>query len=143
MAKKIVRNWKPMLNGLSLSEAIKMFKSRTIDGKQYDIVAIRLGYKILQTDAYNIDESMFSVKEITCNNWEIMIPDDGMEVLTNKLRKIVKEEHFSGLNFDKIDNMSIDELWQHIRDWKLNFLDKNGKYRLLKCIIENKLYKNS
>ena len=143
MAKKIIRNWKPMLNGLSLSEAIKMFKNRTIDGKQYDIVAIRLGYKILQTGVHNIDESMFSVKEITCNNWEIMVPDDGMEALTNKLRTIIKEEHFSGLNYDKIDNMSIDELWEHIRDWELNTLDKNAKYRLLKFIIENKLYKNS
>lgn len=143
MTRKVIKNWKVVQTNVSLSGAIKMFKTRVVNGQQYDVIGIRCINKLLQTGLNNIDEYPFSAKDITCDSWEILIPDDSMEALTNKLRNIVKEEHFSGLNYDKIDNMSIDELWEHIRDWKLNSLDRNGKYRLLKFIIENKLYKNS
>jgi hypothetical protein len=53
-----------------------------------------------------------------------------------------KEEHFTGLSFDKIDNMSISDLFHALID-VMSSLDDMNKYRIAKFIIENKAYKKS
>ena len=143
MKVKVIKNWKVIGDNLDSVTAFKIFNNRVINGQQYDIVGLRLGNRSFQSNLDVLDNKAFSCKEVLSNKWEIMIPDDNMEAITNKLRTIVKEEHFTGLNYDKIDNMSIDEIWAHIRDYKLNSLDRNAKYRLIKFIIENKLYKTT
>ena len=138
---KIIRNWKAVKSDLDFNLAYNLYKSHKVDGVEYPIIGLRLGVsKFFQSGLHNIDEAMFSPREATSNKWEIIIPDDAAEEKTNKLRQMLKDDHFTGLRYEKIDNMSIEDIWNEVMNI-LNRLDKDTKYRLLKHIIENKLYK--
>ena len=138
---KIIRNWKAVKSDLDFNLAYNLYKSHKVDGVEYPVIGLRLGVsKFFQSGLHNIDEAMFSPHEATSNKWEIIIPDDAAEEKTNKLRQMLKDKNFTGLRYDKIDNMSIENIWNEVMNI-LNRLDKDTKYRLLKHIIENKLYK--
>ena len=140
---KIIRNWKTVKSDLDFNLAYNLYKSHKVDGVEYPIIGLRLGVsKVFQSGLHNIDEAMFSPREATSNKWEIIIPDDAAEEKTNKLRQMLKDDHFTGLRYEKIDNMSIEDIWNEVMNI-LNRLDKDTKYRLLKHIIENKLYKKA
>ena len=140
---KIIRNWKAVKSDLDFNLAYNLYKSHKVDGVEYPIIGLRLGVsKFFQSGLHNIDEAMFSPREATSNKWEIIIPDDAAEEKTNKLRQMLKDDHFTGLRYEKIDNMSIEDIWNEVMNI-LNRLDKDTKYRLLKHIIENKLYKKT
>jgi len=140
MRKKVIKNWKVIIPNLDSVTAFKIFKNRTIDGKLYDIIGLRLGWRAFQSDINSLDNESFSSKEILSDKWEIMLPDDEMEAILYKMRDMYKEEHFSGLSFDKIDNMSISDLYHALID-HMSSLDDMNKYRIAKWIIENKIYK--
>lgn len=137
---KIVRNWKIIKNNLDFMTAYNLYKTQVIDDKFYPIIGLRLGIKYFQSGLHNIDEAMFSPREATSNKWQIIVPDDEFEEKTNKLRQLLKDKNFTGLRYDKIDNMSIEEMWDAIIGY-MSRLDKNNKYRIAKNIIENELYK--
>ena len=82
----------------------------------------------------------FYANEILSHDWEVVIPDDDMEEILSKMRQMYKDEHFTRLTHEKIDNMSISDLYHALID-VMNSLDDRNKYRLAKHIIENKLYK--
>lgn len=141
--RKIIRNWKTIKGDLDFNLAYNLYKLHKVDGIEYPIIGLRLGIsKFFQSGLHNIEEAMLSPKEATSNKWEIIIPDDAAEEKTNKLRQMLKNDHFTGLRYEKIDNMSIEEMWNEVMHI-LNNLDKDTKYRLLKHIIENKLYKKA
>lgn len=142
MRKKVIKNWKVVMSNLDSVTAFKIFKNRIIDGKLYDIVGLRLGWRAFQSDINSLDDESFSSKEILSDKWEIMLPDDEMEKILYKMRDMYKEEHFSGLSFDKIDNMSISDLFHALVDI-MSSLDDMNKYRIAKWIIENKIYKKA
>ena len=62
-----------------------------------------------------------------------------MEEILSKMRQMYKDEHFTRLTYEKIDNMSIEDLWNSLVD-VMNKLDDRNKYRVAKHIIENKIY---
>lgn len=140
MRKKVIKNWKVVMSNLDSVTAFKIFKNRIIDNKLYDIVGLRLGWRAFQSDINSLDDESFSSKEILSDKWEIMLPDDEMEKILYKMRDMYKEEHFSGLSFDKIDNMSISDLYHALINI-MSSLDDMNKYRIAKWIIENKIYK--
>ena len=141
MRRKAIKCWKVLDNKLDSITAFSIFKNRVFEGKQYDIIGIRLGWKIFQTGKDNIDNAQFSTSEILSNNWEILILDIDMKSILTRMRQIYKDENFgNSLNYQKIDNMSISDLWEFLIDMMNNLDDKN-KYRIAKHIIENKLYK--
>lgn len=138
---KIIRNWKAVKSDLDFNLAYNLYKSHNVDGVEYPVIGLRLGVsKFFQSGLHNIDEAMFSPREATSNKWEIVIPDDAAEEKTNKLRQMLKDKNFTGLRYDKIDNMSIDEMWNAIIE-QMSRLDKDNKYRIAKAIIETGLYK--
>ena len=53
---------------------------------------------------------------------------------------MLKDKNFTGIRHDKIDNMSIDEMFNAIIE-QMSRLDKDNKYRIAKNIIETGLYK--
>ena len=139
MRKKVIKNWKVVIPNLDSVTAFKIFNNRVIDGKLYNIVGLRLGHRAFQSDINSLDNESFSSKEILSDKWEIMLPDDEMETILYKMRDMYKEENFSGLSFDKIDNMSISDLYHALID-VMSSLDDKNKYRIAKWIIENKVY---
>ena len=138
---KIIRNWKAIKSDLDFNLAYNLYKSHKVDDVEYPVIGLRLGVsKFFQSGLHNIDEAMLSPREATSNKWEIIIPDDAAEEKTNKLRQMLKDKNFTGLRYDKIDNMSIEEMWNAIIE-QMSRLDKDNKYRIAKNIIETGLYK--
>jgi len=141
--RKIIRNWKVVKSDLDFNLAYNLYKLHKVDGVEYPIIGLRLGVsKFFQSGLHNIEEAMLSPKEATSNKWEIIVPDDAAEEKTNKLRQLMKDNNFGGLRYDKIDNMSIEEIWMNIVD-VISRLDKNNLYRISKHIIETGLYKKA
>ena len=138
--RKVIKNWKVIRNGLDSVSAFNMFKAQAIQGTGYDLLAIRLHGRVFQPGIVDIDREQFIAKDILSNDWEAIIPDDDMEDLLSKMRQMYKDEHFTRLTYEKIDNMSISDLYNALID-VMNNLDDRNKYRLAKHIIENKIYK--
>jgi len=138
--KKVIKNWKVIRNGLDSVSAFNMFKAQAVEGIDYDLLAIRLKWRVFQPGIVDIDKEQFSAQEILSKEWEVLIPDDQMEELLEAMRNMYKNENFSFLNYQKIDNMSINDLWLELVNI-MNHLDDRNKYRMAKWIIENKVYK--
>ena len=138
--KKTIKNWKVVRNGLDSVTAFNMFKAQAIQGTGYDLLAIRLHGRVFQPGIVDIDKEQFIAKDILSNDWEAIIPDDDMEEILEKMRNMFKEEHIGNLTYQKIENMSINDLWVELSDILYNLDDRN-KYRVSKWIIENKVYK--
>ena len=117
-----------------------MFKKRAINGVLYDNIALRFGKHIFQYGVDDINSAAFSVDEMLKNTWEVLIPDDGAEEMTENCRKVLKESHYTGERFQKIDNMTINDMFVSVFS-KLNLAPDVVKYRIIKKIIEDKLYK--
>jgi len=141
MKRKIIRNWKVIKDNLDFNLAFNLYKSHKIDGVDYPIIGLRLApSQFIQSGVDIINDIKLSPNEAISNKWEIVVPDDDAEEKTNKLRQMFKDNNFSGLRYEKIDNMSIEELWNSLFEVMDN-LDKNNKYRIAKHIIENGIYK--
>ena len=136
-----IRNWKTIKDNLDFNLAFNLYKSHKIDGVDYPIIGLRLyNTQFIQSGVDIINDIKLSPNEAISNKWEIVIPDDAAEEKTNKLRQMLKDKNFTGLRYDKIDNMSIDEMWNVIIE-QMSRLDKDNKYRIAKHIIENEIYK--
>lgn len=140
--RKVIKNWKVVRNGLDSVTAFNMFKAQAVEGTLYDLLAIRLHGRIFQPGIVNIDQEHFLAQEILSKDWEALIPDDQMEEILENMRQMYKDENFNTLNYQRIDNMSINDLWIELVDI-MSRLDDRNKYRLAKFIIENKAYKKS
>lgn len=141
MKRKIIRNWKVVKSDLDFNLAYNLYKSHKIDGVDYPIIGLRLyNTQFIQSGVDNINNIKLSPNEAISTKWEIVIPDNDAEEKTNKLRQMLKDKNFTGLRHDKIDNMSIEEMWNAIIE-QMSRLDKDNKYRIAKSIIETGLYK--
>ncbi len=138
--RKAIKNWKVVKDNLDFMTALNIFKAQAIEGHLYDLVAIRIGDRIFQPGISNLESEYFYASEIISNKFEALIPDDQLEEKTYKLQQMFKDNNIGGLKFDKIDNMTIDQLLNHLLCIIDNF-DSHNKYRIAKAIIETGLYK--
>lgn len=134
--KKKIRHWKVIKSGLSLIEAINIFKAQAIEGHMYNNLAIRYGDRFFLGDS-DPDKETFHISEFLFEEWEVLIPDTDEEAKCDKIRQAVKNSNCSGLSYDKIDNMTIPELFDRI----MNGLDDDQKYRVLKAFYNEEIYK--
>jgi len=138
---KSIKNWKTISEPISLKEAYEALESQSYNGVNYERLSI--GYCGRIIDKYDDRRNLeFNIHEVTSNKWLIMVPDDDKERILYKARDIIKKEHFLNLKNDKIDNMSIHELWKEISKY-ISFSNDEVIYRVIKTIVENKLYKKS
>ena len=138
--RKAIKNWKVVKDNLDFMTALNIFKAQAIEGHLYDLVAIRIKDRIFQPGLSNLESEQFYASEIIANKFEALIPDDQLEEKTYKLQQMFKDNNIGGLKFDKIDNMTIDQLLNHLL-WIIDNLDPHNKYRIAKTIIETGLYK--
>lgn len=138
--RKKIRCWKVAQSNVSLNDALNMFNHRAINGVLYNDIGLRFGNRIFQYGIDDIKSAAFSIDEMLKNTWEVLIPDTGAETMTEKCRKVLKESHYTGERFQKIDNMTITDMFKSVFD-KLNLTSDVVKYRIIKKIIEDKLYK--
>ena len=138
--RKKIRCWKVAQSNVSLKEALNMFNHRVINGTLYNDIALRFGKRIFQYGVDDIGNESFSIQEMLNNTWEVLISDDKMEEMTENCRNVLKESHYIGERFQKIDNMSINDMFMSVFE-KLTTVSDVVKYRLIKKIIEDKLYK--
>lgn len=137
--RKKIRCWKVAQSNVSLKDALNMFNHRAINGVLYNDIGLRFGNRIFQYGIDDIKSAAFSIDEVLKNTWEVLIPDDGAEEMTENCRKVIKESHYTGEHFQKIDNMTITDMFKSVFD-KLNLTSDVVKYRIIKKIIEDKLY---
>ena len=136
---KKIKYWKPILENVSLKDALKCLDSRCCNNLRYDRIGIRIGPKVI--DQYDDYKNMnFNIKEVTSDLWEVVVPDINKEEVLYKCREMIKNEHFLRLTNDRIDNMNISDLFNVIFETFVS-CDDNVKYRLIKHIVELKLYK--
>lgn len=138
--RKKIRCWKVAQSNVSLKDALNMFNHRAINGVLYNDIGLRFGNRIFQYGVDDIKSAAFSVDEMLKNTWEVLVPDTGAEEMTENCRKVLKESHYTGERFQHIDNMTINEMFVAVFG-KLNLTSDVVKYRIIKKIIEDKLYK--
>lgn len=134
---KRIKNWKLYKDKVELNTALNVLREgKTIGG--HSPVAIQhenTGKFIEQDKVYDRDLS-FKTDELD-NKWMILVPDDDKEQKNEKLRKLVKDSNCSGLNYDKIDNMTIHEIFRHI----VTHVNEDQEYRWLLAFYKNEIYK--
>lgn len=138
--RKTIKNWKVVKDNLDFMTALNIFKAQAIEGHHYDLIAIRIKDRIFQPGLSNLESEQFYASEIISNKFEALIPDDQLEEKTYKLQQMFKDNNIGGLKFEKIENMTIDQLLNHLL-WIMDNLDPHNKYRIAKTIIETGLYK--
>lgn len=130
---KHIKNWKPYMDKVSLSEALGVLMNGVIG--PYNKIAIKNNETGRFYDKYSYD-MVFSPVDVN-NTWTILVPDDEKEQKSEKIRQLVKDSNCSGLNYDKIDNMTTHEIFKHIA----SHLDENQEYRWLLAFYKNEIFK--
>ena len=138
--RKKIHCWKVAKSNVSLNEALSMYNNRAINGVLYNDIALSFGKRIFQYGVDDIRSAAFAIDEMLKNTWDVLVPDDGAEEMTENCRKVLKESHYTGERFQKIDNMTINDMFVSVFS-KLNLAPDVVKYRIIKKIIEDKLYK--
>ena len=138
--RKAIKNWKVVKDNLDFMTALNIFKAQAVEGHLYDLVAIRIKDRIFQPGLANLESEQFYASEIISNKFEALIPDDQLEEKTYKLQQMFKDNNIGGLKFEKIENMTIDQLLNHLL-WIIDNMDPHNKYRIANAIIETGLYK--
>lgn len=137
--KKKIKCWKSASeNEMSLQEAINILRS--LDTLTYPRAGIgKDAYHVIELD--EIKERNFDLNDIISNSWMIYVPDTNAEEILEKVRKLVKNEHFLNKRYSAIDNMDINQIFSCIYQDVLSNTSDQVKYRLIKKLIEEKLYK--
>ena len=130
---KHIRNWKLYRDKVSLSEALEVLQKGSIN--LYKNVAIQNNKTNRFYDKYT-DDIVLKPTDVN-NDWMILVPDDDKEQKNEKLRKLVKDSNCSGLNYDKIDNMTIHEIFRHI----VTHINEDQEYCWLLAFYKNEIYK--
>ena len=132
---KRIRNWKPIIEMADIHFALKTLRTQKVEGYTGPF-AIKCGNRFISPEDTKIDMH-FKLEEID-GLWKILIPDNDEEQKNEKIRELMKASNCSGYNYNKIDNMTIDEIWKSVSD----SLSRDKKYRLLLLYYNNKIYKD-
>lgn len=133
-----VRNWQIIRSDVNIAEALEILGNQEMKPYGHGIFAIQHSKTRRLLDDRNIKNEQISVQECD-NKWMILMPNTDLENKNYKIRELIKSTNASGLTYDKIDNMTIDELWSHI----IRSLNTDQKYRMIKLYIENNIFKKS
>lgn len=129
---KKIRNWKVIAEGIDTQKAIDILRNQEYQNFQGPF-AVQSCSK--QYDSWSY-EMQFSLNEVL-KTWKVLVPDTDEEAKNEKIRQMVKDSNCSGLSYDKIDNMTIRELFKHI----VNRVSEDQMYRMLKLYYSEKVYK--
>ena len=129
---KKIRNWKVIAEGIDTQKAIDILRNQEYQNFQGPF-AVQSCSK--QYDSWSY-EMQFSLNEVL-KTWKVLVPDTDEEAKNEKIRQMVKDSNCSGLSYDKIDNMTIRELFKHI----VNRVSDDQMYRMLKLYYSEKVYK--
>lgn len=139
--RRTFRNWKIVDSNRDCGIAFKILKDQVYYGDCID-PECRIGpYAIMHDvtrkffDHYD-EEISLSPKE-TSSDWLILTPDFEQERKNTEIRNLVKESNCSGLNYNRIDYMTINEIFDYIA----SNLNNDQKYKILEHFYKNKLYK--
>ena len=133
---KHIRNWKIAKDGLLFSEAYGIMSTGRIDGVSYPNMAIQQAHG-KQYSKSEVNNITLKPSDVLYHDWMILIPDTDEEIKCEKIRQLVKDSNCSGLNHNKIDNLTIPEIFE----WITDHLDNDQKYKVLLAFYDQKLYK--
>ena len=134
---KHIRNWKIYQSNVELKVALQILRDgKTIGGQSPVAIQHNKTGKFVECHQIYGYDLAFKPDEID-NNWLVLVPDTDEEAKNEKIRNLMKDSCASGLKHEKIDNMTIDEIWQHIS----THMDKDQKYRMLLDYYDKKIFK--
>lgn len=133
---KHIRNWKPIAYGVSTADAVNVLCTQKYE-KYEGPFAIQSEKTMRMILVYDGQEHI-NIKEAG-SPWVILVPDTSKEERDNKVRQMLKDTNCTRLKYDKIDNMTLDEMWDHIND----HLDEDKKYKMIKYFCEAQIYKKT
>ena len=127
--------WKNIASGLTLKQCEKAFNNRTWCGTLYDSIMIVNGDHKLEYDKTDFMQEKFTFDEATNSNWAIFVPDYEEENNLHEIRELVKTANcLYGVTFAKIDNMSIEDIWQKICTDLIK--DKDVQMKAIKAFLQ-------
>ena len=134
---KHIRNWKPIAYGISTADAVNVLCTQRYENNEgpFVIQSEKTMRMILTYDG----QEHINIKEAG-STWVILVPDTGKEERDNKVRQMLKDANCTRLKYDKIDNMTLDEMWDYIND---SLLDDDKKYKMIKYFCEAQIYKKT
>ena len=139
----MIRNWKEIKSNVDIKTALDAFYNKICYEQKYYAKEIAIKNtdtgKFLSSDNVNILKVQFTTLEITNNHWSILIPDNDEEQKNFKIRQLVKNSNWSGLKWDKIDCMTVNELFDHC----MNHMSDEQKYKIMKEFFENRWFMKS
>ena len=107
--------WRNIAYGLTLKDCQHAFYNRAWQGTLYDTIMIAHGDHKLEYGKTNFMLEKFTFDEATDSNWSIFVPDYEEEKNLQEIRELIKTANcLYGVTFEKIDNMSIGDIWQLI-----------------------------
>lgn len=139
----MIRNWKEIKSNADIKTALDAFYNKSYHEQNYEDIAIKntdTG-KFLSSDNVNLNilKVQFTTFEITNDHWSILIPNNDEEQKNFKIRQLVKNSNWSGLKWDKIDCMTVNELFDHC----MKNMSDEQKYKIMKEFFENRWFMKS
>ena len=139
----MIRNWKEIKSNVDIKTALDAFYNKIYQEQKYEDIAIKntdTG-KFLSSDNVNLNilKVQFTTFEITNDHWSILIPNNDEEQKNFKIRQLVKSSNWSGLKWDKIDCMTVNELFDHC----MKNMSDEQKYKIMKEFFENRWFMKS
>ena len=128
--------WKDTVTNLSLRDALEFLYRQKYEDYEGEL-QIRFDKHIINSKKNMLNEK-FSISEVCENKWILMIPNFAEQKHVNEIRDLIKKTNMSGINYDRLSWMTINDIWSHFNDFKFN---GNSKYKIMKWYLENEMYK--
>ena len=125
--------YKVSKSNLSFNEAINAFHQKN---------AIRRGVygTVHDPSTTKLEDLKFSLEEINSNDWNILIPDDEMNIKLEEIRDIMHKINLDiDIRFYFEDKMDIDVYWNLFEEQFL--INDNIKYDIMKWFYHNRYNK--
>lgn len=135
--KKVIRNWKILVKEVDTIKALQALREQKfLNGYLPVNGPIAIKSQISREMFVEWDPSLQLRADETIGSWFILVPDNDKERQKDKIIELAKESNATGLKHDKLEHMSIEEIWEYIT----GHFDDDIRYKMLKWYFENKVY---
>lgn len=132
------RNWKVYRDYVTTKEALKVLCEQAYYESEVPAPFAIQSQKSERIITEYLDNSTITIDEAV-NPWRILIIDTELEKKTIEIRGLLKNVSCSGYSWQKIDNMSLDDIWEYVSE--VIARDDKKKYKILKYYFENNIYR--
>lgn len=138
---KTIKHWKEEVDNLGTLIALTALKNQSFNIPRENRLTGPFAIKSKASGkiytSYSPDLRLSSSEVL--GNWILMCPDNDEEEKNNKIIQLAKESNCTGLSYERLDNMDTESIWNHLVTFMFT---PKIKYRIMKWVFENKVYKD-